>query len=619
MAEFVGYSGTAAAYRALLGHSSFQGVSPIGAYLALSGSSSPIEQIMELMRGVLQGDHPMFSFGGYVYLCYLLGECTDFRGAISMSDGDILCSGLITAQWRLRVAEEVDDDQIRLRVFSLMSHLVGHTGTLMTDMRVAMEHLKSKVLDAVADTANAIVIEGTSAYVTQQIGAATGYGAKVMTSLEGGLVPWAKFGLVPATIGAAANRAALKTALNIDLQDNQVNTLSVEEIAHCCNFIGRHNQDKVRAILVRALFISIAGICKGQNLTANWTTSRWSALKSQFEGLATTNKDVNKDTISIYAKRFIGSHPSLGSLYSALIYNHRIAEAMDLDIMRWMIEQARGTNITGLHMIADAMVKYESCSYSILRRMIPEVQFHQAARAMCITIQQPYGTLHGPIIAVQQYPDLAYVCLSVCMGSVETSKAMADGLLKKCLNDPRRLDALAQMISRCQNAGADVEMSVQKILNMYHVNGYPTNDGSCKFYAYPELADPTVVVGDDGPVPKLDLTKLTSTQFLGIQNQLREFTILDVVRPKALPNDTEFRIICEAFRTAVDQTGVDYATSWPGGNNTLAPRPLPAAVSAAMTTIGANLPETVAITVVPCDPPNDHTISVFPAPAVGGN
>lgn len=613
MSDYIGYQGTAAGFTNLLTQSRYQGVSPIGTYLGLAGGASPIEQIMELMRGVLEGAHPIFSVGGYAYLCYLLSSNPDFIATLQMSEPAVICAGLITAQWRLRPEAVVNDDEITLRVLSLMRYLVGHTGTLMADFKAAYEFFRERVLNSIEDAAADLIIPGTSAYLTSVMATVTGYGAKAITMLEGGMVPWASFGLNLATIRAATSRAELIAAMNPQLQEGDVNALNAEQILHCCNFIGRYHQEHIRTVIVKSIFISLAAICKGQNLTVAWTNSRWSTLKTQYESLGAFQGDINRETISTYANRFIGNNVDLGSLYSAMVFNHRLALTMQIRVMSWMIEQARGTNITGLHMIAEAFSKFDACTYTLVNQTVSENQFKEAIKAMVMTIRQPYGTLHGPLVAVQRYADLAYVALRICMGASESTHAMMMGLEKKLSQNKIGLDSTATMITNCQMAGANTDLSLQKILSIYQVNGLAMSDGSCRFWAYPDL-DPAEVDEEGGAAgAKVNLSKVTGTQLNNMEQHLRVHTLKSFIRSRATDQDRNFRIIIDAFRTVVDQTVIDYAVVWPEGQNEIAPAPLAQNVSDALEALDIPAPQVESITITPRNPSHGHRILPFPA------
>lgn len=609
MSEFIGYVGDAAAYATSRASAKYTGSAPSLSYLYLTGSASPIQRTMLMMGGLIAGDHPCFSPGGYAVFCHMLANNNDFKDRYVSIDSNTLCAGLITARWMYHTHQTPSMAAIRETVAACANLVRPNVRDYARQLRESLHHVRTSVIPAIGDNPGSLIVAGTSQYVSGVLQGVATYGPRFATLIEGGGIPWAKIYGNDQPLIAATTREMLSGFFTENFQENWANDWNSDQIISLCNFIARNNGDFLRPLLMRSIFICLAAICKGVNMTDQWVESRWETLKSQYQALATTGDRVTRGQVSGFAKIFIGNTPDLPAIYSSMLYIQSLASNLDIGGLRWIIEQSRGTNITGLSAIARAVVSFDVCTYTVLRQIVSREVFIQAATAMAYTISMPYGTLHGPYMPIARYADLAAIGIALTMDG--KTDPLYQSVLKKCRAEQSKILAMIEQIKSCQTAGGAASVSVERIIAAYGVNAAPTMSPACHVYAYPNFGDPEVQP-EEGQVPtRQQLSRIPTNTLLTMTNTLHTYSVAAMIQNKGDPDDKALYDICSAFLTAIEQTIVTNTRFFPTEAHVIEPAPLPDVVRNSLTRLGATPPQVVPIQLVHQEAIAEHEFKPF--------
>lgn len=614
MSRFIGLKGDQSSYQTAISKARFPGVSPVGAALPLLGSHSPTDGVLRVMHIMTDGEHPQMSILGYVYFIDKLCNSVSFLSLMNVADKETIIAGLLMAKWKLN-RSQIPTPAENLEVWDTLRRTMNHPPEqLLEDFKKAVENCKKHGIDALPDSLADLSETESSNYVRTTVQGVTSLGGKAMTLMDGGGVPWEKFGITITSINNAADRAALKTALTVAPINNWHSEITADQFLSIYNFIGRHLADDYRALIMSSVFVNIAGICRGINMTDRWVESKWRAAVGQYEILATSNLRMSRSIISDFAHRFIGNNTSLNDMYSNLVFTHHIAEASNVPVLKWMIEQAKGTNVTGLHAIAEAAAKFDVFTYHTIEGLVPESQIKNALTAMAYTIQHPYSTLKGPKVAVGLYTDLAYIALSLTM-ETET-REMITGLRKRLSVEPSRLAMGIQLIRNCQEEGSRSLIDINTIIRKYGVNAAPDGSSRCSVLAYNEFAE-AEGQGPGGETPqRIDLTKAPEMTILQMKPHLRSYTLRDIIDKQQKPKDKAFQAIVAAFRLAVGQTTLTPAELFEGdvqGPLTIQPVAMPDTLTAHYGILDITVPPAESIPISTSAIINEAVLKPFPA------
>lgn len=612
MSEFIGYVGDAVAYRAGRSAARYTGAAPSLSYLYLTGSASPIQRTMLMMGGLIAGDHPCFSPGGYAVFCHMLSNNNDFKDRYVSVDPYALCAGLITARWIYHTHQAPSEASIKETVEACANLVRPNIRDYARQFKDGLHHLRTSVIPALGDNTESLIVNGTSDYVSGVLQGVAQYGPRFVTLIEGGGLPWEKIYGDAGPLHNAGNRALLLNFFNENFADNWADEWTADQIISFCNFIARNNGDFLRPILMRSIFICLAAICKGVNMTDQWVESRWETLKTQYPILATTGDRVTRGQVSGFAKIFIGNTPDLPSIYSSMLYIESLASNLDIGGLRWIIEQSRGTNITGLSAIARAAVSFDVCTYTVLRQIIGADVFIQAVTAMAYTIRMPYGTLHGPYMPIARYADLAAVGIALTMDG--KTDPLYQSVLKKCRVEQSKLLAMIEQIKACQTAGGASAVGIERIISAYEMNAAPTMSPACHVYAYPGFAEAEAVVAEGQAAVRQQLSRVPVNTLLTMTNTLQTYSVAAMIRQKNNPMDKAFYDVCSAFLTAIEQTVVMGTRFFPNNNHVIEATDLPEVVTTALTQLGATAPIVQNIQLIHQEPIPEHEFKPFPNP-----
>lgn len=612
MADFVGYCGDRVVFNTLRDASRYAGASPSLAYLALAGSGSPIQRTMLIMGGLLRGERPRLSSGGYAVFCYMLSRTPRTSDNFMGLDASSYCAGLITARWIYNNQTNLSDNDINETIDAYARAISESLGSHDALIKASLQHIKSKVAPALPDTVDELIINGTTPYLSGILEGVPSYGGRFITIVEGGGVPWGKLYGAANGLATKQNRDAVIGYLVENFAGDWHQGWEPADIIALCNFIGRNNQEFVRTLLMRATFITIAAICKGPNMTDSWVSTRWETLKSQYPILSQGGEAVTRVQVSSFNKIFIGNTPRLSDLYSGMAYIHRISESVGVEGLRWIIEQARGTNITGLTAIARAVTQFDVCTYTVLSQVIRPAIINSAVTAMLYTIGMPYGTLHGPYIPIARYAEMAAVGISLTLD--KTTEALYNSCMKKLSTPQDRIIALVNQIKTCQTTDSTSAVSVERIIAAYQVNAAVSLQGSCSVLAYDGFSPATEQLQDGVPADRISLPGSHIATLTNLGNALKTYTLREMIDAHLNNRDKGLKLICQTFLSSIEQSVVNPDTFFGGDTHVINPIALTAPVTTAVTHLGAPQPNIPPIQLEQLAAIAPHAYTPFPTP-----
>lgn len=612
MANFFGFKGERTRYSNFLNKASSYNASPAGAYLVIAGSASPAKRLVQMMRFMIEGENPRLSPGGFAYFSYLFAQTDSVKSLFGNIPESAIVAGMLTARWLIDPTEIYTYADLLAHVERLRTEMVTVLARNDRTLLTAIGNMKANAIPAYDWATSPGTILGTDPHVTTQINTGTNQARKILIACEAGGLPWAAFGTNMATIDAdtVTSTDILASLMPASLPANWTVNVTSEEILSICNFVARHNPEEVKPITMRSLFICTTGISKGPNLTPAWMASRWNSLKGQYPDIVAGRVELEKEMVKDYYTHFIGNNVSLGNLYSSLMFTHQLASELQVHTLRWIIEQAKGVNTTALGAIARAVTMYDTFTHTILSRVIPETDFSNAISAMLSTIQQPYVTLHRPAMSMGNYANLAYVALSLSM-STGVEGLIASAKSKMTANE-MSLGALMTTIRSCQQESANALTGMGVLLSAYKVNAVPSPNNLCTALAYPNFQDAAIeAVGDDNVVIR-NLAGLNAVDLQGISNQLKSFSMKEIVTVKRTDRDQAFAEIASAYSTAINQIELTNVFTNPGDQGRYAPAEIPQTILNRLNLFNVTAPPVIPIAVTAADELPQYTISRFP-------
>lgn len=595
MASFIGYKGDRTQSVQALGFARALGASPAACYLPMAGTSSPATRLVQLMRLMVDSEQPRLSPGGYAFFSYLTAQTETVKNSFGGIPEPAITAGMLTARWRVAASNEFSSDDLKAYVDRLRPELIMQISRYGSVITTALKNLQSTTLPGYRWGTDPATIPGTDQHMIEQISAETNQARKFLVACEAGGIPWAKFGITMEAIDAdnINSLEALAALVPLTIPNNWHDGLTSDHILNLCNFIARNNVDEVKPITMRSLFICTSGIAKGTNITPKWMTARWNNVKDQYPDIAAGRTEVDREMVRDFHKFFIGPNAQIGALYGSLMFSHQISRLLDVQILTWIVEQARGANTTSVGAIARACAQFDAFTYTILARVVPESDFVAAISAMCSSIMQPYATLHRPVMSVSNFPNLAFIALSLAMSSgVEGLIASAKG---KLTANEMSVMTLMNTIRSCQQETANTLTGMGVLLSAYKVNAVPNPGNACTAMAYPGLDDPTAVEEQAGVSTFRNLAGLTPSELTAITPQLKPFSMKDIIQHKGVDKDTQFAKVCSAYRSAVLQLEITDLLRVPNAQGLFAPTELPTEARDAMDAFGGTVPTPITI------------------------
>lgn len=609
MANFSGYKGNRGDYNTALANARYKGCSPAFSYLAIAGSSSPAARVLEIMRGMLNGAHPYLTPAGYIALTHFISQSAFIRETFVDISPLALNAGLLSARWLVPADVEVEDAAVLADLSEISRKCIPTANNQDAILRTALTYFREKVLSVAPEAAADVITDHTTAYVREVVGGVNGYAGKLLTTLECGGVPWDKIFNVRHVEANLGTRAAIIAYFTNNPIANWNANLTPTEFLHLCNFIGRYASEPLTITVMKCVFISTSGLCKGDNVTPTWVSRRYATLKTEYPALGGGGFDVTHDDVKAFVRTFIPRRTTVGTIYSGILYNRLISNMVGTPVISWMGEQARGSNITGLNAIAIAATSFDAFTWTIMSKYIPDHQMRSAVTAMVHTIQQPYATLHEPVIPIINYADLAYVALRVSL--TRGLDDMVNAVGGKCKVPNLTRVAIIEMLNRYQMRANNAAVSVATIIDIYGINAAEHPNDRDMIVAYPNFGEAEVVPRDQdqGPVRRERLNDKLPRDLDNMLNVLRSFTIKEIITQAAIPADRAFLGVCTAFNNAVAQTVFGAIDEAYNDQHELAPRPLTEALTENLRILNVNPPAVNPIVLEPVPAINEAVLT----------
>lgn len=194
---------------------------------------------------------------------------------------------------------------------------------------------------------------------------------------------------------------------SINVADLNTNIKRVQALNMVCA------TDEYRNEVRTCLFVFISSLGKNVNMGEEWFRKRWDVYRTETK-METVS--LNVSNVRDYARFYLARSPANGNLLKATLYhNYKYLHGNnDHRQLIWIIEQAKGANTSALTAIATVFSEHR-LTYCFWEAFENATELRMAASAMVKGINDPFGTILRPHVAVGQYIHLAFVCTTLAL------------------------------------------------------------------------------------------------------------------------------------------------------------------------------------------------------------
>lgn len=206
-----------------------------------------------------------------------------------------------------------------------------------------------------------------------------------------------------------------------------------------------------RKFSVCANIAYIITMVKGSNFTQAWANKIIENLDSNSNNLHLA-ESLDADTILQYAQMYPRGGLTPNTIYDSLLGIYNVCQDDELGKIRWILEQATAQNISSATALSEAILKPTFVPIDALIRVIGEDQFKAVVTLSAWVTYDAFSTIIQPQIITSQYPDLAYIAVTISfreMGRVNS--AYKGNTAKICKKSIRELNAIAESINALNN------------------------------------------------------------------------------------------------------------------------------------------------------------------------
>lgn len=252
------------------------------------------------------------------------------------------------------------------------------------------------------------------------------------------------------------------------------------EFYNCYGMIMADQQ--LHEVMVGA-FTMTAALSKSGNCTETWFDRRVNTLVQNapsFGGKDMGGVELIRNFYNYFCLR---TPPTTDQLYLTLHGMARLC-GENLHPLDWIAEQAKVTNIASAMAFAEAVNKNRFLTHTVLNGLsIPAAQFTAFARLVLACVADPYCCATRPVVAMAEYPDLAYIGCCIAFGLGGRNKRNNNDGYKGTPNaraslGKSELEAFSTSIQETLNEVVADVGSVRNILRAYNIvvnhdrNGY---------------------------------------------------------------------------------------------------------------------------------------------------
>lgn len=265
-------------------------------------------------------------------------------------------------------------------------------------------------------------------------------------------------------------------------------TLSMESIAvfflmesQSTNFSSR--------MIAASLFVSSATLAKSA-FTEQWLSSRLSRLEVEITGIQDDNT-ISTAVLTSYAAIFPKEKKDMSLLYNTIVYNYTVASHAGLNSIKWILEQARASNVSALIGLADTMTTHRTLTATILANQFGDDQVKAVSTLALKLIMNPWLSLVAPDITMAQYPDLAYIGMTLGFfthNRARGRKGQYGG--QPDVNSKKGkvyLDSFVESIISLSSKSGQSALSVEAIALVYGMRAIQAPDNHWKFTPVGEI------------------------------------------------------------------------------------------------------------------------------------
>lgn len=336
------------------------------------------------------------------------------------------------------------------------------------------------------------------------------------------------------------------------------------------------NPSSARDIMAAASLILTTSMVKA-NVTGAWITRRVAAFCQTYKRNDMVVTNVTPAVVTEARGLLQPDKQNLRGLIGSLLYIYYMARHNNLEVLTWIIEQARGSNSASLAALAELSVKNAIATYTVYSTVLGlRADLDVAILAMAQVIDNPYSTLARPAAASSTFPDLAYLATS----SLKKATGNVDGFKRN--DDTNRcklpVAVLKQWMSIFRSAetqqGADA-MNIQNIARAYGVSvseaAVEDELAAIRLDVVPVVAA-GVNAGDQAMNPEQQellnrgIENLPYRSARAMRGSVRT-TGADIINTANLPIDNTFKNLCNMFIRATSQRLIDLDTFATGAAN----------------------------------------------------
>nr|UYE93849.1 MAG: hypothetical protein [Lestijarvi obscuruvirus] len=286
-----------------------------------------------------------------------------------------------------------------------------------------------------------------------------------------------------------------------------------------------------------SVFMLLAGVAKGGNVTLDWINSRKKNLKDN-TGFATIT-EITPTDISGYASQFLPSQMDENQLCEILRAYYISFKDIKFEQGLWIIQQAPGMNCAPLQAFATLILE-SRISYIVITQAFPFMknEVAEAARAMATVIKFPFCNIRKPAVPLRNYGSLAYLCVSLVYGE----KYNKSSLERNCRNKAD-IDAMVTVLKNTANATGQDRLNRILVSSFSSLNLGIRNGQVVSFPSVP----PVGAVRDREPLPDLRTCDLNAVP------GLVAVTLSDLLSKNTFVADKDLITLCREFVRSTSQ------------------------------------------------------------------
>lgn len=312
------------------------------------------------------------------------------------------------------------------------------------------------------------------------------------------------------------------------------------EIVGVYECIGANKQDtdEARAIVAAAVFTGVTALCKSGNITPVWLKKRLDLFKESFGDVA-IDEYVSVQSVQKFVQLYQPEKRSGMEIYVMIRYLYELSHNLSLDVIKWIIEQSRMSNITSAMGFGQAVRQHAVCTHSLLRRAgIPESEFRNLVMVMVHSISKPFSTLKAPYHPTSMYADVAYIGAKIAFSGRSAYKGTPE---TNASLPVAALDAMISSIGDSSALSAGQQFSVQSICQAFGLFVTPIRGDR-----YQVTTEAPSIRSEDGDV-------LTAGEHIVIRDAHAGEIIPTILNLYGTEKDRALKLICSEFVSAASQ------------------------------------------------------------------